>query len=60
MVLHFEAEQIGGSLSCSDESSDVAYFTQDETASLEMSSLDRLRVSDAFAGAQSAVIRDSF
>jgi len=60
VVLHFEAEQIGGSLSCSDESSDVAYFAQDETASLEMSSLDRLRVSDAFAGAQSAVIRDSF
>jgi ADP-ribose pyrophosphatase YjhB (NUDIX family) len=60
VVLHFEAERIGGSLSRSDESSEVAYFTQAETAGLAMNSLNRLRIDDSFAGQAAAVIRDSF
>jgi hypothetical protein len=57
VVLHFEAQRAGGSLRPSDESVEVAYFTQTESAGLDMSSFDRQRIDDAFAGQAAAMVR---
>jgi len=60
VVLHFEAEPVDGKLSGSIESSEVAYFTRAEIDGLDMSAFDRLRIEDAFAAQESAVVRDGF
>ncbi len=60
VVLHFEAEPIGGKLGTSEETTDVKYFTQAETAGLDMGSLDHLRVIDSFAANERAIIHDTF
>jgi ADP-ribose pyrophosphatase YjhB (NUDIX family) len=60
VILHFEARRVGGNLTPSDESSEVAYLSQAETAGLEMSSFDRLRIDDAFAGRPNTKVQGSF
>ncbi|MEK7323978.1 MAG: NUDIX domain-containing protein [Chloroflexota bacterium] len=60
VVLHFETESIGGHLKSNEETSELKYFSQSETAELEMTPLGRLRVNDAFAAQEAAIIRDTF
>ena len=60
VVLHFAAEPVEGRLRTSDESVEVVYFDRVKTEALDMSRLDRLRVSDAFEKALPALIYDSF
>jgi ADP-ribose pyrophosphatase YjhB (NUDIX family) len=60
VVLHFEAASIGGELAIGDETTELGYFAREEIDGLEMSSLDRLRVMDAFDNAAAVVIRDEF
>ena len=59
VILFFEAEPIGGSLATSDESPELGYFSQAETAHLDMSPLDRARIADAFAHQVRSPLRDS-
>lgn len=60
VVLHFEAEAMGGTLGASAETTAVQYFSRAEIDELDMSTLDRLRTVDAFAGRASAIVRDTF
>jgi ADP-ribose pyrophosphatase YjhB (NUDIX family) len=60
VVLHFEAKIMEGELSLSDESTALKFYLPSEIEELEMGSLDRVRVSDAFADQESAVIRNVF
>ena len=60
VVLHFEAEPIGGELATGDETTALGYFTRDEIDGLEMSALDRLRTLDAFEKRAEAIVRDEF
>lgn len=60
VVLHFEAEPIGGILQSSEETTEARFFTQAETAELEVGLVDRLRIDDAFANVASALVRDRF
>jgi ADP-ribose pyrophosphatase YjhB (NUDIX family) len=60
VVLHFEAEPIGGELTLGDETTELSYFSRDEIDGLDMSRLDRLRSIDAFDNFVAAVIRDEF
>lgn len=46
----FRARVVGGGLSVSDESYEVAWFTAEETAGLEMHHTQRLRVEHTLAG----------
>jgi ADP-ribose pyrophosphatase YjhB (NUDIX family) len=59
VVLHFEAEPIGGELALGDETTELNYFSREEIADLDMSPLERLRTIDAFDAAEVA-IRDEF
>ncbi len=60
VVLHFEVEPTSGEIGLSEETTAWKYFSQDETAGLEMGPLDRLRVIDSFAGNESALVHDTF
>jgi 8-oxo-dGTP pyrophosphatase MutT (NUDIX family) len=60
VVLHFEAEPLGGSLAAGDETSELGYFTPAEVEGLDMGALDRLRTLDAFTGQAGALVRDRF
>jgi len=60
VVLHFAAEAVGGTLSTSDETIDVRYFTRAEIEHLEMSNLCRQRIEDTFAAQPAAFVRDDF
>jgi len=60
VVLHFDAEPIGGDLSRSDESSELNFFSQTEALQLDVGPLDRLRIMDAFTAQERAIIRDEF
>lgn len=59
VVLHFEAFAQNGDLTPNAEASEICYFTQSETANLELGRLDHLRIDDAFAFTGIAFIRDS-
>ncbi len=56
--LHFEAEAIGGALSTSDETSEVGFFSPDETRDLIMHELDRSRICDGFRQQAAAIVYD--
>ena len=56
--LHFEAEAVGGSLATSDETSEVAFFSVDETRDLKMHEMDRSRICDGFLQQAGAIIYD--
>jgi ADP-ribose pyrophosphatase YjhB (NUDIX family) len=60
VVLHFAAERVGGQTVAGDETTELGSFSLEETADLDMSPLDRLRVADAFAGQSAALVRDDF
>ena len=60
VVLHFEAAPIGGELGISDETTEMEYFSRAEVEHLDMSPLDRLRTTDAFAAHSTVVVRDAF
>ena len=60
VVLHFEAEAVGGTLGASEETTEVQYFSRVEIDHLEMSPLDRLRTADAFADRATTILRDTF
>ena len=58
VVLHFAAQPVGGTLRGSIETTDVRYFSQAETQDIPMSSFNRQRIADAFAGQTAAFVRD--
>ena len=60
VILHFEADPVGGSLRLSDETSDVKYISQPETAGLEIGPLDQARIEDAFADQAQTIVRDKY
>lgn len=57
VALHFETEIIGGELGLSNETTDYAYFTLEETEKLEMLGRHRERIIDSLAGQVEAVIK---
>lgn len=59
VVLHFEAETIGGRLALSDETTELKYFSRPEIADLAMSLLDRQRIVDSFEMKQAAIVHDA-
>jgi ADP-ribose pyrophosphatase YjhB (NUDIX family) len=60
VVLHFEAEPVGGTLQAGDETTEVGYFTRQEVDQLPMSDLGRRRAVDGFARQAGAVVCDDF
>jgi ADP-ribose pyrophosphatase YjhB (NUDIX family) len=60
VILHFETEILEGELNQSEESTALCFYTLEETAGLEMSLLDRLRIADAIASQESAIVRNEF
>lgn len=60
VVLHFEAEAVGGELIAGDEMTEVGYFARAETEHLLMYGLDRRRIADGFARQPGAVVCDDF
>jgi 8-oxo-dGTP pyrophosphatase MutT (NUDIX family) len=60
VVLHFEATPVGGHLRPSEESLELQYFSQIEMVHLDLGPLDRLRITDAFADQETAIVRDEF
>lgn len=57
IVLHFEAEIIGGGLGLSDETSDYGYFTMDEIEGLDMLGRHKERILDTLVNQKEAVIK---
>jgi len=57
VVLHFEAEIVGGELGLSDETSDYGYFTMEEVEKLEMLGRHKERITDTLAYQKEAFIR---
>jgi ADP-ribose pyrophosphatase YjhB (NUDIX family) len=60
VVLHFEAEPVGGTLLAGDETTEVGYFTVAEAEQLDMNPLDRRCVLDGFARQTAAFVCDDF
>ena len=60
VVLHFEAEPVGGTLEAGDETTEARYFSASEVEHLSLSDLDRWRVLDGFARQESAFVCDDF
>ena len=60
VVLHFEAELVGGEAHAADETTEIGYFSLEEAAGLTMNGLDRQRVADAFADQAITLVRDDF
>ena len=55
--LSFEAEQIGGELCLSDETTEVEYFSREQMKSMDVMEPVYERVADAFAGLETAFVR---
>ena len=60
VVLHFEGITIDGELMLSEESSDIRYFSQEETDELQIGPLDQKRMLDGFSQAKNTIICDDF
>lgn len=60
VVLHFEAEPVGGELKTSDETTELGFFSRSEVEHLAMNALDRRRIMDGFANQVQAFICDDF
>ncbi|MDH5507072.1 MAG: NUDIX domain-containing protein [Anaerolineae bacterium] len=60
VILHFEAKMIGGELRPSEESPEVRFCTPEEAATLAMRPIDRLRIADALANQEGAILRKEF
>jgi 8-oxo-dGTP pyrophosphatase MutT (NUDIX family) len=57
IVLHFEAEILGGELGLSDETTDFGYFSMDEIEGLEMLGRHKERIHDTRINQKEAFIR---
>jgi hypothetical protein len=57
IVLHFEAEIIGGELGLSNETTDFGYFTLEEVEGLEMLGRHKERILDTLANQKEAFIK---
>lgn len=57
IVLHFEAEALGGELGLSDETTAYGYFTLDEVEGLEMLGRHKERILDTLANQKEAFMR---
>lgn len=57
IVLHFEAEVIGGELGLSDETTDFGYFTLEEVEKLDMLGRHKERILDTLANQKEAFVR---
>ncbi|MBI4761222.1 MAG: NUDIX domain-containing protein [Chloroflexota bacterium] len=57
IVLHFEAEALGGELGLSDETTAYGYFTLDEVEGLEMLGRHKERILDTLANQKEAFVR---
>lgn len=57
IVLHFEAETIGGELGLSDETSDYGYFRVEDLEGLEMLGRHKERILDTLANQKDAFVR---
>lgn len=57
VAIHFEAEQVGGTLGLSNETTDFGYFTLEEMETLEMLGRHRERILDTFEHRVEAVIK---
>lgn len=57
VVLHFEAEVIGGELGLSDETTDFGYFTLEEVEKLDMLGRHKERILDTLANQKEAFVR---
>ena len=60
VILHFEAELVGGELIPSEETTDLGFFSPDEVNGLDVGNLDRKRIRDGFAKSSSSIIVDDF
>lgn len=60
LVLHFEAEVVGGELKAGDETIEARYFACAEAEALAMNALDRQRVVGGFANRAEAIVCDDF
>ncbi len=60
VIMHFMAEVQAGVMSPGEEAVNVGYFSVEEVMELEMFTLDRLRVVDAFVGSQKAIVHNTF
>ena len=58
VALHFLVEPVGGILAAGDDAIETGYFSQNEIASMKLSSFDRQRVADGFMYQDVAFIRD--
>lgn len=57
VAFHFEAEIVGGELTLSAETKEIAYFSQRELETLDMMEHHRPRIVDSFAEQEGAFIR---
>ncbi|GAB4455742.1 MAG: NUDIX domain-containing protein [Anaerolineales bacterium] len=57
VVLHFEAEVIGGKLGLSEETTDFGYFTLEEVEMLDMLGRHKERILDTLANQKEAFVR---
>lgn len=57
VVLHFEAEIVGGEPALSDETTDFGYFTLEEVETLEMLGRHKERILDTLANQKEAFVR---
>lgn len=57
VVLHFEAEVIGGELGLSNETTDFGYFTLEEVEKLDMLGRHKERILDTLANQTAAFVR---
>jgi ADP-ribose pyrophosphatase YjhB (NUDIX family) len=58
VILHFAAKRIGGTLSISDETTEVGYFSRADIDHMNISEFRRQRIEDAFADEPTTFIRD--
>jgi hypothetical protein len=57
VVLHFEAEAVGGELGLSEETTDFGYFTLEEVETLDMLGRHKERILDTLANQKEAFVR---
>ncbi|GAB4459123.1 MAG: NUDIX domain-containing protein [Anaerolineales bacterium] len=57
VVLHFEAEVVGGELGLSEETTDFGYFTLEEVQTLDMLGRHKERILDTLANQKEAFVR---
>jgi ADP-ribose pyrophosphatase YjhB (NUDIX family) len=60
VVLHFDAEPVGGEPSSSPETTAVQYFSREEIGRLDMSDFNRQRADDAFADRPITFVREDY